>query len=1091
MCKNRFLPFCGHAACVLTLWVGHPYCSVVQAATPEMAGQVTQTSRYKVTGTIIDDMGEPLPGASVRIKGTDTGAISGMDGTFEIPVNGTGKVTLVISYIGMESIERQAVPGKKLNIRMAQEERIMNELIVTGFQTISRERATGSAVIINSEDLNQVQAPDLVAKLEGIAPGLSTYNNEPSIRGVSSFAVGTTPLLVVDGQPSSLTLEDLNPETVETITVLKDAAATSLYGVRASNGVIVVTTKQAENDKLNVNVSLGYYLKPLPSLDYMHYASTSDIIDLERDNLLSDPEYIKSPTAYFSTMTAKSSPAYMTQVDMLYYRMAMGEITQEEVNAGLDRLRGNDYRREYRKKLQHLNLTQDYNVTLSKGGGKNDLFFSARYQELGQYNRYDEARNISLYLKNTLSVASWMKLTLGMDTRFNRSEFCQASGMGYTSAMPYDRLYDDDGQPVNRYIYNQVLAEQLATQDGYYDMGFNAAEESKHNIKKTDRQYLKLFLHTDFNITKDLDLELKFQYERNHAETNEYDEENSYMMRSILNEFASRNDDGTLTYHIPRGGHLLTGNTNASYYNLRGQFNYKKEFAGKHDVSALLGGEIRQDKNRSASSERYGYDDMRLTYSMVDWATLSKDGVEGGLYSALRRRSEVLNVYEEMHRYVSAYFNAGYTYDTRYSLNGSVRVEQADLFGTDPKYRYRPLWSVGASWNVTNERFVKDAGMDWLDMFKLRLTYGITGNVDQTSSPYLLAYYLTSLYTNSPITTLQTPPNSSLRWEKTSTLNFGMDFMLLGRLTGSFDVYRRYSSDLLVNKSIDPSLGFDGKARANNGEMQNNGVELSLSYDWLKKRDMSFTTSFSAAYNKNEIKKVDYEPTDALDMMREPTSNYKMGDTYNSLYAYRYAGLTATGDPSVYDENGNVISIEQVRNVNAVVCVGQLTPKWNGALQLDFRWKGLNVFAKVVYYTGHALRDDVVTLYDPYNAIEGGAIHEDISRRWTPEHTDTDIPAMGLHTNVGERNYHWKYADVNTESASFIKLRNIGVSYTLPQGLVSKLKMKGITVKVQVDNLCYWAANKRDIDPEAFNANTGTRTDAIMPSYVLGLNVKF
>ena len=160
---------------------------------------------------------------------------------------------------------------------------------------------------------------------------------------------------------------------------------------------------------------------------------------------------------------------------------------------------------------------------------------------------------------------------------------------------------------------------------------------------------------------------------------------------------------------------------------MRGQFNYKKEFAGKHDVSALLGGEIRQDKNRSASSERYGYDDMRLTYSMVDWATLSKDGVEGGLYSALRRRSEVLNVYEEMHRYVSAYFNAGYTYDTRYSLNGSVRVEQADLFGTDPKYRYRPLWSVGASWNVTNERFVKDAGMDWLDMFKLRLTYGITG----------------------------------------------------------------------------------------------------------------------------------------------------------------------------------------------------------------------------------------------------------------------------------------------------------------------------------------------------------------------------
>ena len=1090
MYKNRFLPCCVRTACMCTFLLASPCWLSAGTTGIEAEQQTSRPGRYKVAGTIIDDMGEPLPGATVQIKGTKIGAVSGMDGTFEIPVSSEARVTLVISYIGMENIERQAVPGKNVNIRMAQEERMMNELIVTGFQTISRERATGSAVIINSDDLKKVQAPDLVAKLEGISPGLSTYNNELSIRGVSSFSVGSTPLLVVDGQPSSLSLNDLNPETVESITVLKDAAATSLYGVRASNGVIVVTTRQAENGKLNVGVSLGYYLKPLPSLGYMHYASTSDIIDLECDNLLSDPEYIKNPAAYFSTQTAKSSPAYMTQVDMLYYRLTKGEISQDELSAGLDRLRGNDYRKEYRKKLQHLNLTQDYNLTLSKGGDRNDLFFSARYQELGQYNKFDEARSVSLYLKNTLTLAPWMKLTLGMDTRFMRSEYCEASEMEYTDAMPYDRLYDDFGNPAYRYLYNQVLAEQLAAEGIYYDMGFNAAEESKHNKEKTDRQYLKLFMQTNFKITEDLNLDLNFQYERNQREINQFDEENSYMMRALLNEFTSSNSNGTLTHHIPKGGHLFTTHHNAAYYNLRGQFNYKKEF-GKHDVSALLGGEVRQDKSRSASSERYGYDDMRLTYSMVDWATLSKDGVEGVLYSSLRRKSEALAMSEVLHRYVSAYFNAGYTYDTRYTLNASVRVEQADLFGTDPKYRYRPLWSVGGSWNATNEQFVKDAGLSWLNMLKLRLTYGITGNVDQTSSPYLLAYYLTSLYSNSAITTLRTPPNSSLRWEKTSTLNFGMDFMLFGRLTGNFDVYRRYSSDLLVNKSIDPSLGFDGMARANNGEMQNTGVELSLSYNWLKRKDMSFTTTFTATYNKNEIKKVDYEPTNALDMMRDPASNYRMGDTYNSLYAYRYAGLTDTGDPSIFDENGRVVSIESVRNVNAVTCVGQLTPKWNGALQLDFRWKGLNVFAKLVYYSGHSLRDDVVTLYDSFNPIEGGAIHEDIAKRWTPDHTDTDIPAMGLHTNVGERNYHWKYADVNTESASFIKLRNLGVSYALPQNIVSKLRMKDVTVRAQVDNLCYWAANHRDIDPEAFYANQGMRTQAIMPSYVLGLNVKF
>ena len=153
--------------------------------------------------------------------------------------------------------------------------------------------------------------------------------------------------------------------------------------------------------------------------------------------------------------------------------------------------------------------------------------------------------------------------------------------MGYTSAMPYDRLYDDDGQPVNRYIYNQVLAEQLAHRTDITIWGSTQRKSLSITSRRPTANIWKLFLHTDFNITKDLDLELKFQYERNHAETNEYDEENSYMMRSILNEFASRNDDGTLTYHIPRGGHLLTGNTNASYYNLRGQFNYKKEFCRK------------------------------------------------------------------------------------------------------------------------------------------------------------------------------------------------------------------------------------------------------------------------------------------------------------------------------------------------------------------------------------------------------------------------------------------------------------------------------------------------------------------------------
>lgn len=1049
-----------------------------------------QHGTHTLKGKVIDDMGDVLPGVVIRAKGSKATAVTDMNGNFELPVQTDGKVTLTASLVGMENVETTVSTSKMANIQMFPSVKMMNEVIVTGFQSISRERSTGSATIVNAEKLNKIQSSSLISKIEGLAPGMSTYNNQISIRGVSSFAVDATPLLVIDGQPATgMSMNDINPENIENITVLKDAAATSLYGVRASNGVIVITTKRAKSERVNVNANINYYINPVPSLSYQHYASTSDIIDFEQDYITSDPDYIKSPTNYFSNMTSMQNPAYMSQVSMLYYQHAQGTLTDSQFKEGIDALRNNDYRKEYRKNLQHAKFTQDYNLSITKGGDKANIFFSARYLEDGQYEKYNSARRMSFYLKNDLNLTSWMKLTLGMDANYRHTAYSQSDNLGMTAAMPYDRLYNDDGSYAYTYPYNQVLSEQLEGKAGIYSMKYNAIEESSNNISKTNDLYMKFFAHANFNIFKGLDFEAKFQYEKRDLKVKQYDEEYSYNMRYQLNRFASNDTKGNITYNLPKGGRLGSTVTDYDYYNLRLQLNYNKTFASRHDITALAGGEIRQDKYNSQINERFGYDDQKLTYSQVDWIKLSQTGVIGQLSNNPQRRSQNQNLSETTHRYVSAYMNLGYTYDRKYSFNGSIRVEQADLFGTDPKYRYRPLWSVGGSWNVTNEEFMTP--YKWLNMLKARATYGITGNVDQTSSPYLLASYVNSLYSNSAITVIQTPPNSSLRWEKTSTINFGLDFMVLNRLSGNFDIYHRYSSDLLVNKSIDPSLGFNGQARANNGEMENIGLELSLQYDWIKTRDMSLSTGFTAAYNRNKIKKIDYEPTDALDMMRYPTSNYRVGDAYNSLYAYRYAGLTDTGNPSVYNEKGEVISIDKVRNVGAVVLAGQLTPKWNGAFNVDFRWKQLSAFAKIVYYAGHSLRDDAVNLCDSYSDIHGGAINEDLAKRWTSENTNTNIPAMGLHTNTGERNYHWRYADVNVSSASFIKLRNIGVAYSLPSNVLSFLHISALTVKAQIDNLFYWAANHRGIDPEAYNANSGYRTNAQMPTYTIGINVNF
>lgn len=439
------------------------------------------------------------------------------------------------------------------------------------------------------------------------------------------------------------------------------------------------------------------------------------------------------------------------------------------------------------------------------------------------------------------------------------------------------------------------------------------------------------------------------------------------------------------------------------------------------------------------------------------------------------------------HRYVSAYANAGYTFDGKYSLNASVRVEQADLFGTDPKYRYRPLWSVGAGWLVSRESFLSE--MNWLDMLKFRVTYGITGNVDQNSSPYLRGGYISSLYTGATLTDIMSAPNKLLRWEKTSTLNVGVDFSLMSRLNGSLEFYRRYSSDLLANKTLDPSTGFES-AKVNNGEMKNVGVELSVAYDWLKSKDWALNTAFTAAYNKNKIEAVGYLPSNAKNMLQSPEDNYLKGDAYNSIYAYRYAGLTEDGNPSVYDENGELRVGEPVSNINALVNMGQLTPKWNGALSVSLRWKTLEFFTKFVYYAGHSLRNDVTPLYSESSKING-LMHKDMANRWTPENKDTKIPVMGLHGLDTDRNDHWKYADVQVLSASFLKCRNIGISYMLPKDWIGGLKMDNVSFRAQVNNPFYWASNGQGIDPEAFDANKGSRLQEQVTTYVFGLNINF
>ena len=1053
--------------------------------------QKKATSNKLLNGRITDSEGTTLPGVTIQTQDKSQMAVSDIDGRFNFPKPLEYGTVLSFSSIGMKPHDVVYGGEEALQVVMVEDVKQLDDVIVTGFQTISRERSTGSAVIINKEKIDKIQSMNLTSKIEGLSAGLSTYGGQMSIRGISSFAVGTTPLLVLDGQVVNQGLESINPEDIENITILKDAASTSLYGVRASNGVIVVTTKKPKDKKTMVNASAGFYFQPAASLDYQRYASTSDIVDYEQEYLLTSPTYMNNPMDYFKQKDDFQYLEEYTQIERLYYEMAKGNMTLAQVEGAVEKLRANDYRREYQDKMAQLAFTQDYNLSLSKAGDKSDMFASIRYQNYGSNSKRTlNSDKLSFYLKNSLDFTKWFKFTYGANIDYQNSKTGGGDHLGYNRVMPYERITDDDGNPVYQYLYHYYRAQTIDETKGLKSMKYNVMDEYRNNASTVKTLYLRLFTQADFNLAKGLDLGLKFQYEDKYYNAETYDEEKSYKMREMINNFATSDGKGGFIYNIPLGGHMSETNNRASYYNFRGQLNYNTTLAQKHDITALIGGEIRQDKWRTTNGERYGYDDQKLTYAQINWQTLQQ-GVQGQLYNPVQKANELASVSDVLHRYVSAYANAGYTYDARYSLNASVRVEQADLFGTDPKYRYRPLWSVGASWNVSNEEFMKS--ITWLNMMKLRVTYGITGNVDQNSSPYLVGYYGINPLTNTGVTSITTPPNPMLRWEQTSTFNFGIDFGIFKRLNGSFDAYRRYSSDLLANKTLDPSVGW-GQAIFNNGAMKNIGLEFSLSYDWLKTADWALTTSLTASYNKNTIEKIGYTPTSALGMITGPYSNYLVGDTYGAVYAYRYAGLTAEGDPSIYDENGEIKSNVNVDNIGAVVNIGQLTPKWQGAFNLNLRWKAVEMFAKIVYYTGHSLRKDVTPIYGEINRKDGEAatMHADFVNRWTPENTDTEIPRMGLHNTLDSyRNNHWKFADRQVVSASFIKMRNIGVSYTLPKRLIQNWGFNNISVRAQIDNPFYWAANNNSIDPEAFSANGGTRSSEQVTSYVVGLNINF
>ncbi len=1091
--------------------------------------KTVSTNSQLVRGKVIDSLGNTIAGVSIHNLQDNSQAMSSGDGDFELNVT-RPEIQLSFRHVSFNEKVMRFSPEqvtRPVRVMLSTKESMLNEIMITGYQRISKERSPGAYSMINNDQLNKQINVDLASALEGQVAGLTYIKNparvaadNPVLRGIGTYSsdVTTNPLIVIDDLPTELTLNDINPYDVESVTVLKDATAASIYGARAANGVIVVTTKKGKGQGVSVNFNVDQFITQKPDIAKMHYASTSDLIDYEIDVFNKERSRYANTESLFNYYgkLGSGSLKYYSPLYDLFRKESIGTINQQERDATINTWRNNDYIKEFTDNVWQNETRQRYNASISQNSSKSNTFVSFNYDKGKGQVVHEKNEKFNLYLKSAFNITKWLNATVGLNGTYSVNKETDGIYNDLFLQPRYTRIKDENGNLVYApYVdlsssigpgsaINGETAEQIAANGNLKSTSFNVLEALGEGIESNKSLNLRAFTSLRATIYKGLSFQTQFSYELGQASRESFYDEDSYMMRVASNAMVSYNAaTGVYTKNLPAGGRYYQFESKRYNYTFRNQFNYDNTFGqyGQHQLTALAGFEMRQSHvPRPIQQLLVGYNPVTLTSTTIDWATLSKSGITSYIYGGNVRLGDLNGVAqkETLHRFTSLYANAGYTYSNKYNLTGSIRVDQADLFGVDPKFKYRPLWSVGAGWNVSNEEFMKNK--DWLNSLKLRATYGITGNVDQESSSYGTATWKSDkLFPYLQYLEQKSLPNPMLRWEKTTTTNLGVDFSIFdNRLSASIDAYNRYSSDLLIGAVLDPTVGANSRV-INNGALRNKGIEFNINTVWLKRKDLTASTQLVFSFNKNKVEKVNGLTATAQSYVGSPSNYFFEGNSYNSIMAYRYAGmlngypyfLDQNGDSNVvFDENGTPTKINDINSPDALVYLGTLFPKYTGSINQRLRYKAFDLSAMFVFSGGHKLRKDAIDFASDKLTNAG------LVNRWAAGATN-DYPRLmvdypdNLRSGASTLSKLWRYSDQQIVSADYVKLRNIAVGYQLPKQLAHKAGMQNVRLTAQVNNLWTWSAAGNDIDPESYSLNSGTRYLPLAKSFLMGLSLTF
>lgn len=1025
----------------------------------------SQNNRGLLAGIVRDSStNTPIDGVTVTlVGGSSIKASTDNKGKFEIKIN-VPKGSLTLSRIGYlpKTIAFDLHVSSTIEIGLAKADNMLQEVLInTGYQRISKERAVGSVDVIGTELINRNVGANIIQRIENLSPGLLVNHGDAAeqdaflIRGRSTINAEAKPLIVLDNFPYEGDLENINPNDIASVSVLKDAAAASIWGARAGNGVIVLTSKKGKIGATTVSWNSNLSYKGKPDLDHRKIMSSADRIALEKF-LFDNGRY----DAYKNPTTLGNRIAVVPDAVELMIANA------PDLDAQLAQLAGQDVKEDLRKYFYQGTLNSQNAVNVSGANDRMQYYISTgldqgRSQLVGTSNqRFTLRSNNRFKVTDRLGFETTISYIRTNNKNGNNDGMGTAPSGTYTLS-PYARLADDNGNALPVYLnYRKGFLDTVGN-GRLLDWTYRPLDEINRETHSTDKQDLLFAVSADYKVLDGLQASLQYQYQHQSGNGRDLFSEESYYARNNINDLAQINrTTGLVTYPFPLGGIIWQNYSSTRSHQGRGQLNYSKNWKQEHQLDAMAGFEIRTIRTQNENYQNIGYNaENGVIDNKVDLLTYFPRRTT----TATRRIA--FNDYKDgaVDNFLSYFGNLSYRYKNRYDVYASLRKDEANLFGLNTNDKGTPLWSLGAAWDMAKE----DIGLDKLfSRFKLRGTYGVSGNIARNANAISTITLNTSGTTHPfPTAYLNNIANSKLSWERVKQWNAGIDFEFLNkRISGTIDWYTKKAVDLLASTPVDPTYGVSS-VYMNVADMKGRGIDIQINTQNVKGA-LSWETVWMYSHTSSKITKY-LLPVASTSQQYLPITlaNPLEGKPLYSVFALKWEGLDpANGDPQgllAGNLSKDYNALYNQTPLEDLVFFGTAQPTHFGAVRNRLTYKQFDLSFSISFKFGYYFRTNSVNYTNMFAGDWYG--HADYAARWqqTGDEMHTAIPSLVYPANVNRDNFY-KYAEVLVQRGDHIRFDDINIGYSIP-----KLgKLKNVRAFLYFSNLgMLWKANHRGIDP--------------------------